>query len=169
MPNLQICNLLKAANWSSRKIAAHLRRSGNVINGYVSNLVKYRTQKSSGSPKRLDDRAKRRIVHTALSENKSCKIQQEIAPEALKSTIWNVLKNTPHTSHQKMNASLRLKDHHKLARLNFARLHVSWTHQWDRTIWIDGTRNRIWTDQTTFHHIGVSHVFSQSEISEVVR
>lgn len=123
----------KSQGRSNRKIAEEIGRSLNVVNRYVRDPKNYGITKSPGAPPKLNERDKRRIIRAAVDGKKSCrKIQREVVPEVSKSTVWNVLNEAPDVSHEKMVAAPKLKDHHKVARLAFAREHMTWKHDWNR-------------------------------------
>lgn len=121
---------LAASNASCRQIAAKIGRSYAAIASYVRNPAGYGKKKHPGRPRKLTPRDRRAVVKVASNQMISCaKIKAELGLSVNKTTIWRELNRSAHLKWSRMNAAPKLKDHHKTARLDFARKYmaIDWT------------------------------------------
>jgi transposase len=117
---------------SNRDIATRLGRSHNVVDNFIKKKDGYGKKKRSGRRPKLSDRDKRSIVRAASNSTKGVRrIRDECKPNVSKDTIWRAIKSSPHLARQKLKVNPKLKPEHEVKRMNFAKEHVTWTHNWD--------------------------------------
>ena len=120
------------AGLSNRDIAERLSRSSSVVDNFVKKGDGYGKKKRSGRRPKLSDRDKRSIVKAASNSTKGVRrIANDCALSVSKNTIWRAIKSSPHLARQKLQAIPKLKPEHEVKRMNFAKEHVTWTHNWD--------------------------------------
>ena len=74
---------------------------------------------------------KRRILAELSNSQKSVRrVRDEIAPEISHDTVWRVAKSSPNLAQQCLRTCPPLTNAHKIARVEFAERHITWTHQW---------------------------------------
>lgn len=123
----------KSVKKSNREIAKLLNRSANAVNNYVKEKQFPTIKKKRGRHSKLSERDKRRIVATASQSVKGCRrIAAEVVPHVSKSTVYSVLKASPHLVRERMQKAPMLKLYHKEARLKFAEAHLTWTSEWSK-------------------------------------
>jgi len=117
---------------SNRVIATRLGRSPTVVDNFVKKGDGYGKKKRSGRRPKLSGRDKRLIVRTASNSTKGARqIRTECAPNISKNTVRRVIKSSPHLTRQKLKVNPKLKPEHEVERMNFAKEHVIWTHNWN--------------------------------------
>ena len=117
---------------SNRDIAARLSRSPTVVDNFIKKKDGYGNKKRSGRRPKLSNRDKRSIVRVASNSTKGVRrIRDECKPNVSKDTIWRAIKSSPHLTRQKLKVNPKLKPEHEVKRMNFAKVHVTWTHNWD--------------------------------------
>lgn len=117
---------LRRLGQSFRSIAREIGRSDHVVRSFLANPTGYGSKNLGGRPKLLSRRDERRIVNAASNSTKSCSdIKRECNLDVSLSTIWRTLNKNPNIVRSKMQVAPRLKDVHKLARLEFARSNMS--------------------------------------------
>lgn len=123
---------------SNREIARRLNRSLNVINNYVRNKENYGKNYKGRTKFATSARERRMILRAASNSTKSpAAIAREIKSTASLSTVTRVIKRASHLKRQKLKKKPTLQNHHILTRLEFAKNHMSWTHQWKTVIFTD--------------------------------
>lgn len=121
---------LRVENLSFRAIARRIGRSDFVVRHYCLDPENYGKTKVSGRPKSLSAREERRIAKIASNSSKSCSsIREEVNLNVSNSTILRSIKRNPHLVRAKMMPAPRLKEQHKLARLQFAKNNMN--TQWN--------------------------------------
>lgn len=118
---------------SNRDIATRLCRSHTVVDNFTKKKDGYGKKKRSGRQPKLSARDKRSIVRAASNSTKGVRrIRDDYKPTVSKNTIWRAIKSAPHLTRQKLKANPYLKPEHEVNRMNFAKQHVTWTHNWDK-------------------------------------
>lgn len=145
---------LSSTGKSAVEIGKSLGRTKDVIKKYLKNPRQYGTAKHTGRPSKLSSREKRRILKVSSNSTISCnKIKSECGLGVSKTTVWRVLNNNPNIVRSKMVTCPKLKPAHKLARMEFAREHMTWSHEWQHVIFSD-EKSSTWMDPTVTTHIG---------------
>ena len=74
---------------------------------------------------------KRRILAELSNSQKGVRrVRDEIAQEISHDTVWRVAKSSPNLVQQRLRTCPQLTNAHKIARVEFAERHITWTHQW---------------------------------------
>ena len=111
---------------SNREIARTLKRSDHVVLNYLSNPGAYGSIKRCGRRQKLSERDKRRVINAASNSCASCsKSQRECNLGVSRTTVWGAIHDSPCIHREKMKSAPYLRDHHKVARLEFARKNMS--------------------------------------------
>ena len=112
----------KQSGKSNRAIASLLGRSPTVIGNYVRHPDTYGTAKRLGRPLQVTERVKRSIIRHLLKRKSSVrKVAASLAVPVSIGTVHRVAKMDGRVVYKKMKRSPDLKEHHKAARLLFAR------------------------------------------------
>uniref|UniRef100_A0A915EPL0 Tc3 transposase DNA binding domain-containing protein n=1 Tax=Ditylenchus dipsaci TaxID=166011 RepID=A0A915EPL0_9BILA len=126
------------SGWSNRNIAKELKRSSDVIDRFVKNPQQYGRKKHTGRKPKISPRMQRKIISRSSSSTMSInRIRADLGIKETKTTVWRVVDNNPNIVREKMKATPNLTDQHRRDRLEFARLHMSWTHEWESVIFSD--------------------------------
>ncbi|CAD7082823.1 unnamed protein product [Hermetia illucens] len=121
---------------SKREIASRIGRSDRVVRNYLNNVDNYGTKKRKGRPRVLSDRDRRSISKaTSNSTNSLRGIRNECKLSVSIPTIWREINRNPNLVREKMRKAPRLQQHHKDARVEFARNNMS--RHWDQVIFSD--------------------------------
>ncbi|CAD7078657.1 unnamed protein product [Hermetia illucens] len=121
---------------SKREIASRIGRSDRVVRNYLNNVDNYGTKKRKGRPRVLSDRDRRSTSKaTSNSTNSLRGIRNECKLSVSIPTIWREINRNPNLVREKMRKAPRLQQHHKDARLEFARNNMS--RHWDQVIFSD--------------------------------
>lgn len=128
----------KDCGLSNRAIAIKMNRSKAVINNFINMGEFYGKIKRKGPKPKLSTHDKRRIIGLATQKKMSAtQIKKELGVSITVRRIQQVLHNTPHLKWTKRMKKPQLKAHHKTARLEFARNHISWTSDWQNVVFSD--------------------------------
>jgi len=123
---------------SKRKIASIIGRLPFVVLNYLNNKENYGKNRTGGPKQLLSLRDKRHIINYASNKVISLvQIKDDLNLNVSIPTIWRVLNENPNIKHMKIKSKPVLKPHHKLARLEFAKHHMSWTKEWQNVIFSD--------------------------------
>jgi len=131
--------VLSDHGYSQRYIAEKIGRSRDAVQNVLKLEDNYgKNYSTKGNPK-VTERNERQIVKLAATGNYSVReIQRELPAKFSTSTIWSDLKSTPFLSWQKTRRQPPLTDAHKLARLDFAKEHMTWDDaKWEKVIFSD--------------------------------
>jgi transposase len=123
---------LQGTGLSNRVIAKRLGRSHTIVDNFIKKGDGYGKKKRSGRRPKLSDRDKRSILRIASNSTTGARrIRDGCAQKVSKNTVWRVIKSSPHLTRQKLKVNPKLKPEHEMKRMNFAKEHVTWTHNWD--------------------------------------
>lgn len=129
---------LHSSGKSINHISATIRRSRDVVRKYINNPEGYGSRKRSGRPSSLSSHDRRSILRAASNRNISAnQIQAELNIPASKWTIGRVLRSSSHLQYSKKKPKPSLKDHHKTARVAWAKEKMSWTTEWREIVFSD--------------------------------
>ena len=118
-------DVMRDLQWSIRQMSLKLNRSRDCIARYVRDPLAYNAKKSTGRPKKLNDRDRRSILRLASNTAKTAnEMKEELGLRVSKSTIIRVINESPHIVREKMKKATRLTQGHKDARLRFARTNM---------------------------------------------
>ncbi|CAJ0565840.1 unnamed protein product, partial [Mesorhabditis spiculigera] len=123
---------------SARIIAKKIGRSHNVVNRFLKNPNGYATKKSTGRPKSLNAQQVDTIRKAASNSTQgSRQIQKQLAPTTSRSTVYRAISSAQIWKWTKMAQEPALKPHHIQHRAKFADEHMTWSAEWNDTIWTD--------------------------------
>uniref|UniRef100_A0A915CR11 Transposase Tc1-like domain-containing protein n=1 Tax=Ditylenchus dipsaci TaxID=166011 RepID=A0A915CR11_9BILA len=112
--------------------------SALLIDRFVKNPQQYGRKKHTGRKPKISPRMQRRIISRSSNSTMSInQIRADLGIKESKTTVWRVVDNNPNIVREKMRATPNLTDQHRRDRLEFARLHMSWTHEWESVIFSD--------------------------------
>lgn len=136
-------NALSENGFSNRCIARQLGRSHGVINNYKKNPENYASYENTGKKTKLTNRDRRRIIQSAEhGDQSSSQIVKSMALPVTSRRVRQLLKDNPHLQWRKRQSTPNLKNHHKKARLEFAKKYMTWNEQWKNVIFTD---EKKWT------------------------
>ena len=128
----------KQANYSIREIGKELNRSKNVVWNYLKAPEEYRTKNNHGRPKKLTIRQQRLLVRKASTGKFSAnQIRNELDLKICKSTVLSYLRANGILLYEKRLMIPALKNHHKLARVEWAITMLSNRDGWGNIIFSD--------------------------------
>jgi len=132
---------LTAEGMSSRKIANRIKRSKTVVNNYLADRKNYNKKKHTGRRSSLTSRDKRQILRAAGAYNLNCgQIIHQLGLKQSKWTIARVLNSSGRFQYKKRIPQPSLKEHHRVARVEWARKHMIWSKEWQSVIFSDEKR-----------------------------
>jgi IS30 family transposase len=115
-----------ASGKSFLAISRLLNRSRCVIRNFLKNEAEYGQKKRTGRKKKLSERSERLIAREVSNTKRSCNdIKRRLKLDVSKSTILRSINRNPNIVRAKMMKAPSLKDHHKTARLDFARRNMN--------------------------------------------
>ena len=136
----------KKANYSIREIGKELDRSKTVVWNYVKAPEEYGTKNNHGRPKKLTVRQQRLLVKKASTGKFSAnQIKNELDLKICKSTMLSYLRPSGILLYEKRLNIPALKNHHKLARVEWVKTMLS-----DK----DGWGNIIFSEEKKFNLVG---------------
>lgn len=122
-------------------IAARLNRSENVVGSYCRARETYGTKKSTGRPKKLDERARRLLLRTASNAiTSSSALKDALNLAASARTIRRELEQCQHIQRMKMKARPPLTKAHKERRVQFSETFLRERRDPAKIIWSDEKR-----------------------------
>lgn len=131
-------DVYRSAGDSIRVIANKINRSSNVVHNYLKLGENYGTKKSPGRPTKLTKRDRRSVLRIIKEGNSTCnEILKETGLNVCRRTILNIVHDSGFMKFDSMDQKPRLNDSHKLARMNSARNHMTWNHEWISVIFSD--------------------------------
>lgn len=118
--------------------ADKLKRSRKAVQTYVKNRASYFDPHKNGSKPMLKERQKRAIIrHISKTGDSLNATRHALNLEASKQTIWRVVNSSVALRYVKAKRKPKLLDHHKTARLEFARIHMTWNLEWRSIVFSD--------------------------------
>ena len=129
---------LKTSGEFTREIAPILKRSRHVINNYLNMKGKYGFKKRSGRKSTFSKRDIRNILRLARSEKYNIpQIKAFLQLAQSRQTIWRVVNRSKCLKFGKRKQTFYLSKKQKVARLLWAKNHMSWTKKWASVIFSD--------------------------------
>lgn len=123
---------------SMSEIARRLCRSVTVIINYVRKGAEYGVKRRTKGNQKLSSRDKNRILHEASKNRMNCtEIREKLHLPVTPKHIASVLRSSGKVKWRKPVKKPLLKTHHKSARLNFTKNHMSWAREWDYVVFSD--------------------------------
>lgn len=131
-------DLLKENGESNNKIATKINRSTKVIRNYLQLKENYGLKKKTSGNTKISSRDKNRVRFEATKNRLSAaQIVHKLDLPIKKRRVQQILHGTQCIVYKKQSKKPPLQELHKNARLEFARLHMSWTVQWRQVIFSD--------------------------------
>lgn len=129
---------MKVAGQSIRAIAKVLHRCNSVVSNYLKLGQHYGTKKRLGRPDKLTPRQKRAICRM-LKEGSSSLRSVASRPDigVSKDTVGRAVKQSKTLIYRKRKQQPPLKECHKQKRLQWAKEHMHWVHEWQKVIFSD--------------------------------
>lgn len=126
-------------DWTKKQIADVIGRSPQTIARFLKSPETYKSKISSGRPKVTTDRDDRKIARQASNDKISAiAIHGTLESQCSLRTVQRRLQQNKNLKFCKHNAKPMLSANHKLCRLEFAKLHVTWRmDDWSKIIWSD--------------------------------
>lgn len=123
---------------SNREIAKRIGRSPKVVNNYIKHKENYGKNYKGRTKLATSSRERRLILRAASNSSKTVRqIANDVNTSASLSTVRRIIKSSSYLKRNKMRKKPLLRDSHKEARLSFARIHMSWTDQWNNVVFSD--------------------------------
>ena len=123
---------------SNRQIAKKLGRSHNVINNYYKLKENYGKNWNYDGNKKLGTRTARRIFQKAVNNHISARqIKTEMELPITTRRVQQILKGNHNAVWCKRLPKPKLTLRHSEARLAFAKLHMTWSNEWQNVIFSD--------------------------------
>ena len=134
----QIDALIVSKKNSIRSITKVIGKSDRVVRNYLKDRENYGKKKRSGRLPSLTSRDKSHIIRLAGDKTISAaKINAQLKLTQSTTTIWRVINSCNHLKREKRDCKPALKSHHKIARLKWARDHMTWSSEWKKIIFSD--------------------------------
>lgn len=123
---------------SFREIAIRVNKSKTAVHNYIHSRRKSIRKRKRGKKKIISDELKEEI-NLAIRKKPTTitELKRDLDIKASKTTIWRAIHNIPTVRLRKIMAKPVLQDHHKEARLEFARQHMTWDEEWKKVIFSD--------------------------------
>lgn len=123
---------------SLREISTRINKSKTSVHNYLHKKKKSIRKKPRGI-KKIISKSVLDKIHTEIRTKATSisKIKVDLKLQASKATIWRAIHNISGVRYRKTMAKPVLQDHHKVARLEFARLHMTWDEEWKKVIFSD--------------------------------
>lgn len=120
---------------SVREIATRINKSKTAVHNYIHSRRKSIRKRKRGKKKIISDELKEEI-NLAIRKKPTTitELKHDLDIKASKTTIWRAIHNIPTVQ---IMAKPVLQDHHKEARLEFARQHMTWDEEWKKVIFSD--------------------------------
>lgn len=116
----------KESGMSISLISKKLHRSRCVIRNFIQSPSSYHIIKRTGRKHKLSDRDQRLLLNKSSNSSLSCaKLASIMANKVSKTTIWRTLNRCKHLKSSKLIKAPCLLPRHKIARLQFAKEHLS--------------------------------------------
>jgi len=123
---------------SATQIGVIIKRSQNVVSNYLRTKENYGLKKSTGRPSATTAREKRLLLRD-LTHNQMSIMESKLKNgfKASKQTLWKVCQSSENIKYMKMKRRPKLSVQHMIARLEWARNHMSFGTQWQNVIFTD--------------------------------
>ena len=128
----------RKASYSISRIAKELNRSINVISNYLNAPEDYGTKKSPGRKKKLSAKRERLPARRAsLGKFSANQLRTELNLTVSKNTVINYLNSSKILKYEKRFKVPVLQEHHKIARVQWAKTMLSRREGWTNIIFSD--------------------------------
>jgi len=112
-------------------IAGKLNRSQKAIHTYLKKKATYFEKHKNGSKKMLTKRDERSIArHISATGSSLSRTKHALNLQASKATIWRTVSTMNTLRYVKAKRKPKLLEHHKVDRVEFARVHMTWNFEW---------------------------------------
>lgn len=129
---------LRQEGKSMREISARIKRSKTAVNNFLLKRKKSIRKRNKKNQKIINSTLKKKILDKIREKPTSIsKIKKDLEIEASKTTIWRTINNISTVRYRKIMSKPVLNDNHKVARLEYARLHMTWDKEWRKVIFSD--------------------------------
>ena len=170
---VQIDALIVSKKNSIKSIARLIDKSDRVVRNYLKDRESYGKKKRSGRRSSLTSRDKSHIIRLASDKTISAaKIKAQLKLTQSTTTVWRVINSCDHLKREKRGCKPALKSHNKIARLKWAKNHMTWSSEWENIIFsdekkfnVDGPDGLQYCQRLLVSSFSAS--FSFSSISEV--
>lgn len=123
---------------SMSEIARRLGRSVNVVSHFIRKGANYGQKQRTTGNQKLSQRQRNCIVQEARANRlNATEIREKLSLPVTSQHVARILRTSGQVKWQKSKKKPLLKATHKLARLAFAREHMSWDNEWLRVIFSD--------------------------------
>ena len=128
----------RKANYSRSRIAKEFNRSINFISNYLNAPESYGIKKSSGRKKKLSAKQERLYVRRAsLGKFSANQLRTELNITVCKNTEINYLNASKTSKYKKRLKVPALQEHHKIARVQWAKTMLLTREGWTNIIFSD--------------------------------
>ena len=123
---------------SQRQIADKIQRSQKVVSNFLRDIENYGSYLNSGRPQITTNRDKRQLIRDVVNKDMTI-LESKMSNgfKASKQTLWRVCHNTKYLKYAKLKPKPKLTFEHKINRLNWSRLHMSFGEKWRQIIFSD--------------------------------
>lgn len=131
-------DLLKENELPITQIARKINRSTKAVRNYLKLKENYGIKKKTKGNTKISLRIKN-IIRSEVKKNKlsAAQIVHKMDLPIRKRRVQQILHDTPNIVYKKPLKKPPLQQSHKDARLEFAKLHMAWTVQWEKVIFSD--------------------------------
>lgn len=129
---------LRQSGTKPSEIAYKIKRSRKVVYNYLKLGSKYGQRHRSGRKRTISCRDFRMILRLSSSGMYSTnQIKGKLGLPQHRVTIWRYVRKIPYLRYRKRLRKLKMTSIQIKNRLDFAKNHMSWTHEWNKIIFSD--------------------------------
>lgn len=137
-PEKAVIDQLKALNLSNREISRRIDRSLCVVNNYIKKSENYGQRAKTKGNTKITSRQKNQLIQLASTgEYSANELIAKLDLPIKKKAVCRILNNTGHFKYTKRMTKPFLKPEHEIARLEWAKQHMSWTTEWATVLFSD--------------------------------
>lgn len=143
---------------SISQMALWLDRSRRVVQNFIRLGDKYGEKKPTKGNRKLTMRQKQQIIQEAIQNRcNSTEIRHNLQLPVTSQHVSAILRGSGKVTWTKDKKKPLLKAHHKVARLEFAKVHMAWSTEWDRVVFSDEKKfNLDGPDMCNFYWHGLT-------------